>query len=156
LGYVEDLRKIIGHRCVILCGCVVLIEDKNGLFLTQKRVYPENTWSFPGGLMELGESAIETARREVYEETGLVIDNLQLVGVYSGSDHLCRAQNGDEWYVVTIVYTTCDFTGEVKINDDESIAFEWVRLSSIPPNMAETHKMIAREYMKNHCEKLGI
>lgn len=40
----------------------------------------------PGGLMELGETAEETAIRDAYEETGLRVINMRLFGVYSGPD----------------------------------------------------------------------
>ncbi len=46
--------------------------------------------------MELGESTVETAVREVREEINLTVENLKLLGVYSGKDHLCKAENGDE------------------------------------------------------------
>lgn len=54
--------------------------------------------------MELGESTVETAKREVLEETNLIVEDLKLLGVYSGKNHLCSSENGDEWYVVTTAY----------------------------------------------------
>ena len=71
MGYIEDLRKIIGHRCISLTGSVVIIKDGEGRILLQKRTHPKGRWGLPGGLMELGESCEETAVREVREETGL-------------------------------------------------------------------------------------
>ena len=114
----------------------------------QQRKYPHGKWGLPGGLMELGESTEETARREIYEETGLQIGRLSLFGVYSGGNYLCVAQNGDEFYVVTTVYTTTEYYGEVCVNDDESLTFEWLDIHKLPENIAGTHKEIINDYIQ--------
>lgn len=154
MGYIEELRAIIGHRQIILCGSVVLIQNKD-TFLFQRRAYPQNTWSLPGGLMELGESAEDTAKREVLEETGLLIDKLKLVGVFSGQDHLCRAQNGDEWYVVTIAYTTNHYYGVPKVNDKESEELQWFPLDNLPLTLAYTHQLIVNQFLSSNRRLSG-
>lgn len=114
----------------------------------QKRKYPYGKWGLPGGLMELGESTEETVRREVFEETGLQVGQLSLFGVYSGRNYLCIAQNGDEFYVVTTVYTTSEYYGEVSVNDNESLSFEWIGVHNLPENIAGTHKEIISDYIE--------
>ena len=94
MGYIEELRALVGHRRLILCGASVVIRNARGELLLQQRRGPTERWSFPGGLMELGESTEETARREVFEETALTLGAMKLIGVYSGAEHLCRAANG--------------------------------------------------------------
>lgn len=105
VGYVEDLRKIIGSRPIILVGSVTVIVNDEGEILLQERTYPPGFWGLPGGLMELGETTEETARREVFEETSLVVDQLQFINVYSGPEYFVRAQNGDEflWLLLHII-----------------------------------------------------
>ena len=68
MGYVEELRKIVGHRPLILVGAVVLVINENRYVLLQQRTEPYGKWGLPGGLMELSESPEETAFREVYEK----------------------------------------------------------------------------------------
>ncbi len=80
MGYIEELRKIIGTRPIILAGAVVAVTDECGRILLQKR--RDVLWGLPGGLLELGESTEEAARREVWEETGLEIGKLELVDVF--------------------------------------------------------------------------
>ena len=147
MGYIEDLRSIIGHKRIILNGCIVFIKNPHGQFLMQQRKYPFGKWGLPGGLMELGESTEETVRREVFEETGLRLGKLSLFGVYSGKKYLCIAQNGDEFYVVTTVYTTSEYYGEVSVNDEESLAFEWIDINLLPDNIAGTHREIIHDYI---------
>jgi len=147
MGYVEELRAIIGHRKIILNGCVVFIQNLKKQILMQQRAYPRGKWGLPGGLMELGESTGETVKREVFEETGLQLGALSLFGVYSGKDYLCIAENGDEFYVVTTVYTTSEYYGEVTVNDCESLSFEWVDIHDLPENIAKTHQEIINDYV---------
>ncbi len=42
-----------------------------------------NCWSLPAGCLELGESIEDGARRDVLEETGLILGRIEFVGVYS-------------------------------------------------------------------------
>lgn len=147
MGYIEDLRKLIGNRRIILTGSVVVIRDEKARILLQKRTHPKGKWGLPGGLMELGESTVETAKREVFEETNLTVDDLELMGVYSGKDYLCTAQNGDEWYVVVAAYITDNYKGILKINDGESEELSWFSVDEIPDNIANSHKEILKDYI---------
>ena len=153
MGYIEDLRAIIGHRQIILNGSAVIISNPQGQILMQQRTYPHGIWGLPGGLMELGESTEETARREIYEETGLELGTLALFGVYSGKDYLCTAQNGDEFYVVATAYTTSEYYGEVTVSDNESLALEWVDIHALPENIARTHQAIINDYVRHTKER---
>ena len=151
MGYIEDLRKLIGHKCINLNGSCVIIKNKEGHILMQQRKYPYGKWGLPGGLMDLGESTEDTARREVLEETGLIIGNLELIGVYSGEEYYCCAENGDEFYVVTTAYLTEDFKGTVTVNDNESIKFERIDPYKLPSDIAKTHKYIISDYLESFC-----
>jgi len=148
MGYIEDLRKLVGHRRLILCGSSVVVRDPEGRLLLQERRYPEGRWCFPGGLMELGESTEDTARRELWEEAALNVGELRLIGVYSGPEHLCRAANGDEWYVVNTAYASGDYTGEAKINDEESKSLRWFFPEEIPEGLVMSHKQILADYLR--------
>jgi hypothetical protein len=94
MGYIEDLREIVGNRPLILVGAMVCVIDERGKILLQKR--PEGIWGLPGGLLELGESVEEAGRREVFEETGIEIGQLLLVEIFSGKQYFRKLQNGDK------------------------------------------------------------
>ncbi len=153
MGYIDELRRLVGHRRVILCGSSVVIQNEKGQLLLQQRTDPAGRWCFPGGLMELGESTEDTACREVLEETALRLGSLELIGVYSGPESLCRAKNGDEWYVVNVAYAARSFSGEARINDGESAALEWFAPEEIPEGLADTHKRILADFLHRQREK---
>ena len=143
MGYMEELRALVGHRRVILNGSVAVVRNGEGRILLQLR--DDGRWGLPGGLMELGESCEETARRETKEETGLDLGRLTLLGVWSGKDFFCRARNGDEFYAVTTAFLAEDWSGELKAPDAESLDFAWAELSALPENLAASHRRILTE-----------
>ena len=112
----------------------------------QQRKYPNGVWGIPGGLMELGESTEDVARREVYEETGLSLGRLQLINVHSGKD-MVVAENGDQFYVVTVAYQTDEYTGDLIIDESESITFEFFNPSELPEKMVGSHRRILNEFL---------
>lgn len=149
MSYVRELRKLIGTRPIILVGSIVLIFNEENQLLLQKRTYPKGVWGLPGGLMELTESTEECARREVLEETGLTIGELELLTVLSGKNLYAKAENGDEFYVVTIVYTTKDIVrGTPRVNDDESLAVQYFSLQDLPKNMPKSHRKAIDIYLQ--------
>lgn len=140
MSYVEDLRKIVGHHPLILVGAVVIIIDTENRILLQKRRTPANTYGIPGGLMELGESTEDTARREVFEETGLTVGKLNLIDVFSGPGNFIKLANGDEFHSVTVAYYTKEISGDFKIDEKESLGFEFVDIANLPENIVKSHR----------------
>ena len=78
MGYIMDLRALVGHRPLIQVGSCVILEDPEGRILLQQRT-DDRLWSFSAaGSMEPGETAEEAIRRELLEETGLTARALEL------------------------------------------------------------------------------
>lgn len=119
MGYIMDLRAYVGHRPLIQVGSGVMVEDEQGRVLLQLRS-DNHCWCFSAaGSMEPGESAEETARRELLEETGLTANKLELVGVYTGAEEHAVYPNGDEVYNVEFFFVCRDWSGTLSAQKDE-------------------------------------
>ncbi|WP_082380953.1 NUDIX domain-containing protein [Bacillus sp. CHD6a] len=76
MDYITHLRSMVGNEKVIMVVAGAFVFDEEGKLLLQQR--SDNAqWGLPGGFMELGENIRETARREVQEETGLHLEQLE-------------------------------------------------------------------------------
>ena len=140
---------------MILVGSVTVIIDEMGRLLLQQRKFPHGAWGITGGLMELGESTEDTARREIIEEAGLKVDKLNLINVYSGPQNYIKAENGDEFYVVTVAYYAEGFAGDLIIDKSESITFDFFYPNELPKNIVKSHKVILDEFLSKHYSYEG-
>ncbi|WP_414051444.1 NUDIX hydrolase [Macrococcus animalis] len=114
MEYIKAIRKKIGHDCLIVIGAGVLIEMDDKLLLEQRQ--DNGQWGIPGGLIEIGEKVSETAKREVFEETGLKLNKLDLFGIYSGEEYFVKYPNNDEIYGINIVFKSHNFNGELQMS----------------------------------------
>lgn len=117
MGYIEDLRMVVGHQPIILAGAAALVIDGEGRLLMGFRS-DNRQWGIPGGGMEPGETLEETARREALEETGMTLDRLELFGVFSGPEFFYTYPNGDQVYNVSIVYVCREYHGQLNHNEE--------------------------------------
>lgn len=153
LEYYKEVRNYVGHKPLILPGSVVIIVNDKGEILLQER--KDHCWGLPGGLMNLGESLIDTAKREVYEETGLRVDNLVLLDVLSGPQYYFKNPNGDEVYSVTVVYASADYTGELKSDMDEGNSLKFCRIHDLPEPMEQEYKDYINTYIRKYSNAVN-
>ena len=145
MGYIEDLRGLVGHRPLLLTGVGVAVINHEGEILLQKGF--DGVWGIPGGFMELGESTEEAGRREVFEETGIKIGNLELVTVISGDKHFRKLSNGDEYYSVTIIYVTREIVGgKLEADGVETMEVKFFGMTELPDCL--------NPLIKQYCLKL--
>ncbi|MGK0209223.1 MAG: 8-oxo-dGTP diphosphatase [Patescibacteria group bacterium] len=121
----------------------IIVENyKREILLIQRGEEPyKDMWALPGGHLNLGQETAEyCAKRELQEETGLIVKlkNLKLVGVYSEPNRDPRG------HYITHAYATKYFTGEVQAADDAKNA-QWFSLSQLP-ELAFDHVRIISDY----------
>jgi 8-oxo-dGTP pyrophosphatase MutT (NUDIX family) len=87
---------------------VIIIDPNTERILAVQHNYGEMKWAIPGGGVEAGESPEETARREVLEETGLTLSNLELFASF-----IQRKPGGEDAGEV-FLYWTKQFSGQLR------------------------------------------
>lgn len=143
MGYIMDLRKHIGHDPLIGVGATTLVfNDKKELLLNLRT--NTNSWGIPGGSMELYETIEETAIRELKEETGICADELELVTVLSGKDFYFEYPNGDKMCTVIVLFKVLNYTGTLKVSDNESKALRFFPLTNLPVMESRAEKIIKK------------
>ena len=100
---------LVGIGAVIIEGARVVLV---------KRAHPplQDQWSIPGGVLEVGELVHEAAVREAREETGLVVEPVELLGVY---DRVLRnAEQRVQYHYVLIDFLCRRVAGELAAASD--------------------------------------
>lgn len=146
MGYISDLRKYVGHEPILTAGVGLFVFNNEDKVLMQLRT-DYNSWGFPGGAMELGESFEDVAIRELKEETNLEVDELKLIKVLSGKDTYRVYPNGDKLYDITAIFVIKKYHNDLKVNDDESKKLDWFKIDNLPENLTE--------HTKNYIKKFG-
>ena len=134
MSHLLELRKLIGNRPVFSPGSTILAVNNAGQLLMQLRS-DTKSWGFPGGSSELGDSLLQTAQRELLEETGLTASHWQFVTVLSGADFFYTYPNGDQIYNLAAIYVARGFSGSLRM-DHESLELRWFDSGSLPTDLA--------------------
>lgn len=149
-NYIKELRGLVGHRPLLQIGASVIIEDNEGRILLQKR-RDNGCWGTQGGSMELDESAEDAARRELFEETGLIAGKMELFEVFSGKGLHYTYPNGDEVSNVDVVFFCKDYSGELKAQKSELTELRFFKASEIPENISPPIKPVIDKWIQSKC-----
>ncbi|WP_253197488.1 NUDIX hydrolase [Clostridium algidicarnis] len=122
---------------------VIIVDEKNRVLLQLRT--DNNKWCIPGGCMELGETGEETAKREVFEETNLVVEELSLFNVYSGEEQHWIYPDGNEVYFINIAYITNRFNGFMKADGVEGKELKFFEVENLPKEITPSNKPILND-----------
>ncbi|WBQ02701.1 NUDIX domain-containing protein [Kribbella sp. CA-293567] len=122
-GYLRhEYGDRIAATATLRPGATAAILDGDKLFLTRRTDNGE--WCLPGGGIEPGERPAETAEREVFEETGLVVRATALLGVYSNPDLVLVGHDGSRVQIVGILFRA-EVVGGTAGSSDEVTEVGW-------------------------------
>ena len=141
-----------GNPVVVQTGASIIVEDEQGRILMQQR-QDDGTWSYPGGRIEIDETVEDGARREVLEECGLRIGDMELLGVFSGKELNHVYPNGNEVCGIDIVYVSSDYTGSLQCVDGEAKHMGFYPIDQLPQPISTMNAIQIQaylEYRKGH------
>jgi 8-oxo-dGTP pyrophosphatase MutT (NUDIX family) len=108
----------IGKHAQLRVGCSALIFDDTGKKILLTRRTDNGEWCLPGGGLDAGESAEETCMREVWEETGLTVEVVRLIGIYTTPHRVTVYQDGNRIQYISFSFEARIVAGEPGLSDE--------------------------------------
>lgn len=132
---VRQFSQAPGHGV----GVIIVNNDGQILLSQRKGSHGEGNWAVPGGKLEEGETVFSTARREVFEETGVEIEDLKFVGVTL--DHF--PEQNKLFVSFHIVAKIKNGTPRVMEPEKTSTSWTWFKFDQLPrPLFAPMRKLV--------------
>src|SRR5688500_13406408 len=113
-------------------AAAIVSNEKNEVLLLNHVLRPFSGWGFPGGFIEKGEQAENAIRREIREEIGIELSQLQLYTARTVGSH-----------IEILFFAKAE--GEPKVNSAEIMEVRWFPFDDVPEEMARTQKQQMRD-----------
>jgi ADP-ribose pyrophosphatase YjhB (NUDIX family) len=114
----------------IVPSVTVAVRDGAGRILLIHKI-DNDSWALPGGAVDLGESVVAAAVRQVAEETGVMIELTGLVGIYSDPGHVMAYDDGEVRQQFSVCFAARLISGEARPDDTETKAVCWLDPSEV-------------------------
>lgn len=139
-GHKALLRHVVVHGVVIKDGKILLTKRAGNLLETGK-------WCLPGGYMDRDETLVQGIEREVLEETGWKVKNVEFMSFIDNPD---RPNDGERQNIG--INFICQAAEQVGESDHEVSEQKWYDLDKLPPadQIAFDHGLVIDEYRKRH------
>lgn len=123
-------------------------QDRRVLLIRRGQAPLLGEWSLPGGVLECGETLREAVVREAHEETGLVVETGEMLGVY---ERVIRGDDGRVRYHYVLIDFLCRPTGgELKAASDAADV-RWFKREELPPlNLAYDANDVVLKGLERH------
>ncbi|MCX4693009.1 NUDIX domain-containing protein [Streptomyces sp. NBC_01408] len=128
----------------IVPAVTAFVVDDDGQILLERRS-DNGRWGMPGGVQEIGESITGTVIREVLEETGVQVEVVGLVGVFTDPGHVIAFSDGEVRQEFSLCFRARPLTSDIRVSA-ESLAVRWVPRSEVESlDMSPTTRMRLEE-----------
>ncbi len=119
----------------------IVTNDNKEVLVLDHLIRPGASWGLPGGFLEPNENPFDGIKREIFEETGLEIENIELLRVRTIRKH------------IEILFRADGF-GKAEIKSREIKDLGWFGLDNLHPKMSEVQIKLIREFLadKNSVE----
>ena len=127
-------------RPAVTADCVVMTKESvPQVLLIERGADPyKGCWAYPGGFMNMDETTEQCAIRELEEETGMRVTDLQQIGAYSKVDRDPRGRT------ITVAYLAIVDAPLAVTGQDDAAKAQWFPIDALPP-LAFDHEGIMRD-----------
>ena len=137
--YIAYLRERVGQITLLTPAAAAIIRDERGRVLLIRRGDGRG-WSLPGGIMEPGERIADCAAREAREETGLEVEPVRLIGIYSDPAFMhITFPNGDQAHLVSATFECRAVGGSLRADGEESLEVAYFAPDALPEDLVCDH-----------------
>lgn len=136
----EQKRIGVGFGVMIFRDGKVLLGKRNEDVEKADSVFRVGgCWTMPGGKLKYGETFEDAAKREVDEETGIKINDMNVICL--------NCDVNEHAHFITLGFYSEDFSGEAQVLEpDEITEWKWFSLNSLPENIYFPSKKILENY----------
>ncbi|MGH9469797.1 MAG: NUDIX hydrolase [Terriglobia bacterium] len=120
------MRRAFPRQPIVCVGGIV-IRGGSVLLVRRGKAPQKGRWTIPGGMVELGEHAAAALRREIREETGLLIEPVELAGLY---ERIERKDRRVEFHYVVLDYA-CRVKGGRLRRGSDAAEVRWAAASEL-------------------------
>ena len=100
------------------CSGIIVIDDNKTVLVCTK----QDNYSFPKGKKKKGETILETAWRELTEETGLTQEHVKLIDDFALDENSDRGNIATKYYVGLLIKNL----EKLQFDPDELVKVEWI------------------------------
>lgn len=140
----EALYKKIIQSIPILCVDLVVKKANKYLLLLRKNEPLKDHYYLPGGRINLGESISKAASRKLFEETGIVLDNFKIFGIYQDSFNKNSFDSNVLYHTVSIVFS-CEVDLHEIILDEQSSDYLWA--DELPKRFIDNCMLVSNNFV---------
>ena len=122
--YISSLRAVVGSRLLLVPTVSVWPRNDAGQILLVRST-DDGLWGTVGGMVEVGESPDEAARREAREEAGVDVRLTRILDAVGGTAFEHHYVNGDHVANVAVIYEAEVVAGDPHPDGDETMDVRW-------------------------------
>ncbi|HSK72087.1 MAG TPA: NUDIX hydrolase [Pyrinomonadaceae bacterium] len=116
-------------------AAAIVLNEKGEVLLLDHVFRSQLSWGLPGGFIEHGESPEEGIRREIYEETGLELENLGILRVRTINRH------------IEILFRATA-KGKAEVKSREIKAAGWFKPDDLPEKISHVQKNLIKKFLE--------